>query len=235
MQTLATIVLITLIAVGVVACGGDTAEPATETAPQSVSATEVPARPADTPTPMPTATTAPTNTPAPTSTPATVPTNTPAPTVAPTLAPTTAPTTAPEPTATPVPTATPAPVPTEVPTSTPTPEPEPTATLEPTATPEPEPAENPVAAHLAPLRDNLLWVAHFDNETKEWAVYDPSGTFSPDLLPLVGQDVPDASSIGELSVLVPRQIYWLMVSDAQTAVLGGVSRNLVSGLNGVPW
>lgn len=238
MRKLIAIVLIGLISVAIAACGGDSVDP-TNT-PLPTPATEAPTQAPDTPTPMPTATTAPTNTPAPTSTPAPVPTNTPAPTVVPTLAPTSPPpTAAPEQTATPVPTpaptATPVPVPTEAPTVAPTPEPEPTAKPEPTATPEPELTENPVAADLAPLGDNLLWVAHFDNRTKEWSVYDPSGTFSPDSLPLVGQDVPDASSIGELSALVPRQIYWLMVGDAQTAVLGGVSRTLVSGLNGVPW
>ena len=234
MRKLIAIVLIGLISVAIAACGGDSVEP-TNTAPPA-SATEAPTQAPDTPTPAPTATAtaAPTNTPVP----APRPTNTPVPTVASMSTPTSPPpTAAPEPTATPVPTpaptATPVPVPTEAPTVEPTPEP--TDTPEPTATPEPEPVENPVAADLAPLGNNLLWVAHFDNATKEWSVYDPSGTFSPDLLPLVGQDVPDASAIGELSALVPRQIYWLMVSDAQTAVLGGVSRNLVSGLNGVPW
>ena len=128
------------------------------------------------------------------------------------------------------------PVPTEAPPATPTPEPEPTATPEPTVTPEPERAENPVAADLAPLGDNLLWVAHFNNETKLWSVYDPSGTFSPDMLPIVGQEVPDVSSIEELSALASREIYWLMMSEDQTAVLGGVSRTLVAGLlNGVVW
>ena len=103
-------------------------------------------------------------------------------------------------------------------------------------TPEPERAENPVAADLAPLGDNLLWVAHFNNETKLWSVYDPSGTFSPDMLPIVGQEVPDVSSIEELSALASREIYWLMMSEDQTAVLGGVSRTLVAGLlNGVVW
>ena len=235
MRKLIAIILIGLISVAIAACGGDSVEPTNTALPAS--ATEAPTQAPDTPTPAPTATAAPTNTPRP-CTPE--PTNTPVPTVAPMPTPTSPPpTAAPEPTATPVPTpaptATPVPAPTEAPTVAPTPEPEPTAAPEPTATPEPEPVENPVAADLAPLGDNLLWVAHFDNATKEWSVYDPSGTFSPDLLPLVGQDVPDASAIGELSALVPRQIYWLMVSDAQTAVLGGVSRNLVSGLNGVPW
>lgn len=229
MRKLIAIVLIGLISAAIAACGGDSLEP-TNTVPPA-SATEAP----DTPTPAPTATAAPTNTP--------TPTNTPVPAVAQIPTPTSPPpTAAPEPTATPVPTpvptATPMPVPTEAPPATPTPEPDPTATPEPTARTEPEPAENPVSADLAPLGDNLLWVAHFENSTKEWSVYDPSGTFSPDMLPLAGQEIPDASDIGELSALVvssPKQIYWLMVSESQTAVLGGLSRNLVSGLNGVPW
>ena len=53
-------------------------------------------------------------------------------------------------------------------------------------------AGEPVAAALAPLGSNLLWVAHLDNTTKQWSVYDtkqwfvydPSGSFfSPDFSP----------------------------------------------------
>ena len=41
----------------------------------------------------------------------------------------------------------------------------------------------PVAAALAPLGDNLLWVAHHDNATGTWSLYDPSGTFALSELP----------------------------------------------------
>ncbi len=222
MRILATIVIISLIAVGIVACGDDSTEPATGATSPAVEATQVPTVVPDTPTPRPSATTPPANTPTPTSRPE--PTSPP---------PTAVPTVAPEPTATSTPEPTVAPTPEPAATATPMP----TAVASPTSAPEPTsvPEEAPIVADLAPLGDSLLWVAHFDNATKLWSVYDPSGTFSPDMLPLVGQDVPDASSIGELSALDTRQIYWLMVSEAQTAVLGGVSRTLVLGLNGVPW
>ena len=108
---------------------------------------------------------------------------------------------------------------------------------EPNSTPEPSPEapEDPVATELAPLGDNLLWVAHFSNKTKNWSVYDPSGTFSPEMLPLAGQDVPDASEIDEISGLVSRQIYWVMLSEAQGAVLAGVSRSFPADLSAVVW
>lgn len=126
------------------------------------------------------------------------------------------------------------PVPTEAPTATPalepTATPEPTAAPVPTATPAPEPPESPVLAELAPLGDNLLWAAHYDNATGQWSVYDPSGTFSPEMLPLPpGQSAEGITSFLSINRLVPGQIYSLMVREDQTAVLGGVSRTLRGG------
>ena len=69
----------------------------------------------------------------------------------------------------------------------------------------------------------MQWVAHFHNRTKEWSVFDPSSSFSPDLLPLVGQSVPDPSEINKLSTLVSGEIYWVMLKEPQLAVIGGVA------------
>ena len=98
------------------------------------------------------------------------------------------------------------------------------------------PAGEPVAAALAPLGGNLLWVAHYDNPTRQWSVYDPSGTSSPDSLPLPpGQSAPSPSSVAALTHVVPGKIYWINVSRDQTVTLGGTARTLFAGINSVSW
>ena len=223
MRILAAIVIVGLLAAILAACGSD-APAATDTpVPPTASApsTQAPTSPPATPTQAPTATAA-APTEAPGSTPPRVPTVTPAPTAAPT--------TAPEPTSTPQPS------PTPVPEDTPTPEP--TATPEPTstATPTPEPDLPPIAVTLAPLADNLIWVAHYDNATQGLFVFDPSGTFSPDELPLPpGVSVDDPSAIAPLTEIVAGKIYWIMVSREQTVQLGSQNVNIMSGLNFLSW
>ena len=236
MRKLAPIIIIALFASAMVACGVEATVPANTATPAASGseATQAPTQAADTPTPMPTATTAPI--PTPTVPPA--PTNTPEPTVAP------APTNTPEPTVAPAPTveatATPEPSPTSEPEATSTPEP--TATPRPAVTPEPQPtaepqmAGDPIETALAPLGANLLWAAHSDNATQEWSVYDHSGTFSPDALPNPqGGPVPDASSIAPLTHLAPKKIYWLVVSRDQSVELQGRSLTLHAGSNPIVW
>ena len=161
----------------------------------------------DTPTPQPTDTPAPTDTPRPTDTPA--------------------PPATPRPTNPPAPTATPQPPPTARPTDTPppaTPAPTPTAGLQ------------PVADALSPLGDNLLWVAHYDNPTGRISVYDPSGAFSPEALPLPPDlSLDDASSLPALTHLVAGKIYFVAVSEQQQVVLGNEIRNLTAGVNFLTW
>lgn len=101
--------------------------------------------------------------------------------------------------------------------------------------PEPEP-ELPIAKDLVPLGDNLLWVAHFDNRTKGWSIYDHSGTFSPDKLPLPpGETVPMAEDIEPLTELVVKSIYWIMLNEAQTVQLESQSANFLAGPNLLVW
>ena len=115
--------------------------------------------------------------------------------------------------------------------------PEPTAVPEPLATSEPTPEpELPIATDLAPLGDNLLWVAYFDNRTKQWSVYDHSGTFSPDKLPLPpGENVPDASAVGPLTELLVKSIYWISLSESQTVQLGDQTQTFSAGANFIAW
>ena len=229
MRQLKAIVLIGLISAVIVACGSETPAPTNTASPPATA--QLPTEAPNTPTPVPTATPAPTPTLAP------EPTDAPAPTVVPTAAPdptaTPEPTAIAEPTATPEPTATSTPEPTVAPTAEPTATPE--ATEAPTVAPTPAPPIDPVAAELAPLGDNLLWVSHYDNSTQQLSVYDPSGTFSPEFVLPPGQEPPDASEIAALTNLAPGQIYFLSVEQEQTVDLRGNKVSLVKGVNFLLW
>ena len=93
----------------------------------------------------------------------------------------------------------------------------------------------PVAGAFAPLGSNLRWVAYFDSEVQEWLLYDPSGTFSPtELVTPAGS--PDPNTAGVLTQMVDLEIYYVGVTNDQTATLGGRARNLrVGRLNFFPW
>ena len=232
MRIFVAIVAIALFAASVIACGSETPDPTNTSVPATP--TQAQTRAPDTATPEPAATTAPAETP--TSPPE--PTDTPVPTAVPT--PALVPTNTPEPSPTPAPTDTPMPEPTYTPEPTPTAEPtstpEPTPTAEPTSTPEPTTEPKPaIATDLAPLGDNLLWVAHFDNRTQSLSVYDPSGTFSPEKALPPGQDVPDPSEIGQLTALVPRQIYLFWVEKKETVELNGQTETFWEGRNDILW
>ena len=247
MKLFAILILSGLLAITIIACGGDSASPTNTpgTAAGSAQATQPPA-PTSTTAPEPTV--APTEAPEPTAMPKPTATEAPAPTAMPDPTalpdPTTPPT--PEPTATtaPTPTATPKPEPTATPQpeATATPEPDPTATPEPTTTPTPTPTPEPdptpvlpIAEDLAPLGDNLLWVAYFEGATQTLSAYDPSGTFKPeDALP-PGLSVPDPSEIGELTELVSLRIYNVMVSEGMEVELNGAIVTLYAGLNSLFW
>ena len=244
MKRFAFLVFTVILALGLIACDESSTREASTvpTATPSSSAASADATqpaaadPTDTPAPDPTdvAAVAPD------------PTDTPQPTVQqePTIAPTEeaaakdAATSAPDPTATAVPPA-PTPVPTATTVSAPTLAP--AATPEPTQAPEPEPdptpaADLPIAAELAPLGDNLRFVAQLDRATQKWSVYDADGNFTPDDLPLLpGMERPDASQISSLTELVQGRVYSFFVHENQTAELNGRSFTLYQGNNPLPW
>ena len=87
----------------------------------------------------------------------------------------------------------------------------------------------PVAAALAPLGDNLLWVTHHDNATGTWSLYDPSGTFSLSELPPNGRSY--SGPITDLTHLFHGAIYVIKVAAEQTVALGGVPYTLYAGVN----
>ena len=234
MNRLATIAIIALVTIALFACGEATPEPTDIPAPSAGGqATEAPPEPTNTPEPEPTA--APADTPVPADTPE--PTATPEPEPEATEAP--AATTPPEPAATaePYPTAVPDPTATLAPAATAEPAqtavPDPTATLAPAQTATPA---LPIAVDLAALGDNLLFVTYFDNRTQGWMVYDPSGTFTPDQLPIPPQaSVPDESEIGALTELVSKTIYNIKVREDQTVPVNGNPFTFYAGTNPILW
>jgi hypothetical protein len=99
----------------------------------------------------------------------------------------------------------------------------------PTATPSPVAAAMAPADALAALisnNDNLQRVWHFDPSQQSvapdygWFLYDPRPVFAA------------ANSVDEIA---GGKFYWINVREAQTAVLGGVSRSLFAGWNPVTW
>ena len=141
------------------------------------------------------------------------------------------------PTAAPVLTATPVPAPTTAPVLTATAVTAPTAAPAPTTTPAPTTAsQSAIAATLAPLGDNLHWVSYQDRATKKWLVYDATGNFNPEHLPLLpDMETPDSSDIGLLTELEPEGIYIFLVNEGQTVQLGGISYTFYRGSNPIAW
>jgi len=99
----------------------------------------------------------------------------------------------------------------------------------PTATPSPVVASMAPADAMAALisnNDNLQRVWHFDPSQQSvapdfgWFLYDPRPVFAA------------ANSVDEIA---GGKFYWVNVREAQTAVLGGVSRSLYAGWNPVTW
>ena len=102
-------------------------------------------------------------------------------------------------------------------------------TVAPTATPAPVVASMAPADALAALisnNDNLQRVWHFDPSKQSvapdfgWFLYDPRPVFAA------------ANSVDEID---GGKFYWINVREAQTAVLGGVSRSLFAGWNPITW
>jgi len=98
-----------------------------------------------------------------------------------------------------------------------------------TATPAPVVASQAPADALAALisnNDNLQRVWHFDPSAQDvapdfgWFLYDPRPVFAA------------AHSVTEIA---GGKFYWINVREAQTAILGGVSRSLFAGWNPVTW
>ena len=84
---------------------------------------------------------------------------------------------------------------------------------------------------LAPLGDNLLWVAYIEAATQRMFAYDPSGTFSPEKAAPPGVPVPDPSDVSPLTEVQPNNVHTVTVKENQTAELRGRMFNLYSGNN----
>ena len=117
--------------------------------------------------------------------------------------------------------------------------PAPTATLVPTSRPALAPtavSQSVISSALAPLGDNLRFVAYLDRATQRWLIFDATGNFKPEDLPLTPQmETPDASDIEILTELEPRGIYTFVVNENHTVELGGISYTFYKGSNLMVW
>ena len=82
---------------------------------------------------------------------------------------------------------------------------------------------DPVVEAMAPLLGNLLEVRYFDAATQSWKCYFP------------GTPVGPGPAIDSLSELIPFEVYWIMLREEQSAVLGGVIYELAAGQNLIVW
>ena len=83
------------------------------------------------------------------------------------------------------------------------------------------PPGSPIVNTVAPLAGNLQWVAYFDNATKSWSLYDPTGTFNPGLLPFFLSPPTDLSAYSPLTSLDTNLSYHWNLQRAATVTLGG--------------
>ena len=83
------------------------------------------------------------------------------------------------------------------------------------------PPGSPIVNTVAPLAGNLQWVAYFDNATKSWSLYDPTGTFNPGLLPFFLSPPTDLGSYAPLTSLDTNLSYHWNLQRAATVKLGG--------------
>ncbi len=83
------------------------------------------------------------------------------------------------------------------------------------------PAGSPIVNTLSPLAGNLQWVAYFDNATKSWSLYDPTGTFNPGLLPFFLSPPTDVSAYAPLTSIDTELSYHWNLQRAATVKIGG--------------
>ena len=91
------------------------------------------------------------------------------------------------------------------------------------------PPGSPIITTLAPLAGNLQWVAYFDNATKSWSLYDPTGTFNPGLLPFFLSPPTDLSAYAPLTSFNADQSYHWNLQKAATVQIAGKEYELPEG------
>ena len=93
------------------------------------------------------------------------------------------------------------------------------------------PAGSPIVNTVAPLAGNLQWVAYFDNGTKSWSLYDPTGTFNPGLLPFFLSPPTDLGSYAPLTSLDTKQSYYWNLQRAATVQIAGKEYEFPQGFS----
>ena len=93
------------------------------------------------------------------------------------------------------------------------------------------PAGSPIINTVAPLAGNLQWVAYFDNGTKSWSLYDPTGNFNPGLLPFFLSPPTDVSAYAPLTSLDTEKPYHWNLQRAATVKISGKDYEFQEGYN----
>ena len=97
------------------------------------------------------------------------------------------------------------------------------------------PAGSQIVSTLAPLGANLKWVAYFDNTSKSWSLYDPSGTYESGVLPGFQGPPADASGFSPLTEILADHAYYFFVGADAIHQIGDKVYDLKQGLNAVGW
>ena len=92
-----------------------------------------------------------------------------------------------------------------------------------------------IVSALSALGNNLRWVAYFDNATKSWSLYDPSGTFTVGQLPGFLGPPQSLSSYSPLTQVISGRSYYLNVGRDVDVEIGGKTYELTAGTNLKSW
>lgn len=93
------------------------------------------------------------------------------------------------------------------------------------------PSNAPIVSTLAPLAGNLQWVAFFENDTKSWSLYDPTGTFTSALLPVFLSPPANPGDYTPLTSIDTGLSYHWNLQQADTVQIAGKEYEFEAGYN----
>ena len=97
------------------------------------------------------------------------------------------------------------------------------------------PAGSQIITALAPLGSNLKWVAHLDNSTKRWSLYDPTSSFEVKFLPSFARPPQDLGAYLPLTQIESGKPYYIYVDSDATHEIGGKEYSFTAGVNAIGW
>ena len=97
------------------------------------------------------------------------------------------------------------------------------------------PQGSQIITTLAPLQGNLKWVAYFDNGTKAWSLYDPTGTFTASQLPQFQGPPQNLSAYRPLTQITSGESYHFSFERNADVEIGGKTYKFTAGYNLKAW